>query len=72
MALRDVDTNVEREAKQPKTKKRNTDKQRKPKGRILSIAEFDEEQRTTREEMCRDLKHIVHAVTKWRNKYILQ
>lgn len=71
MALRDVDTNVEREAKQPKTKKRNTDKQTKPKGRILSIAEFDEEQRTTR-EMCRDLKHIVHAVTKLRNKYILR
>lgn len=35
IALRNVDTNVEREAKQSKRKKRNTNKQTKPKGVIL-------------------------------------
>ena len=64
-ALGDVDTNVERKATQPKRKKKTNEKQQKPSGVILDVAEFDEQQSTTREEeMCKDLKRIVHTVTK--------
>ena len=64
-ALGNVDTNVEREAEQPKRKKKTSEKQQKPSGVILDIAEFDEQQKNTREdETCKDHKRIVHTVTK--------
>ena len=37
------------------------------------MAEFDEDKKNTREEgICKELKRIVHTVTKWRNKCILR
>ena len=45
IALRNVDTNVEREANQSK---RSTDKQTKRRGVVLDRAEFDEDQKTER------------------------
>ena len=68
VALGDVDTNIEREAKQPKRKKRTTQKtkdKQDPTGVILDLAEFDEAQTTTKEEeMCKDLKLLLQTMTK--------
>ena len=68
MALGDVDTNVERGAKQPKRKKRTNQKakhKQEPTGVILDLAEFDvEAQKTTKEEMCKDLKLLLQTVTR--------
>ena len=44
-ALGDVDTIIEGEAKQPKRRKKNSEKQQKPSRVILDIAEFDEQQK---------------------------